>query len=239
MLVKSQALSELFYTTDTYGTFNSELLDEAWYEESEFDSEGFMKDLAELHAEVINDALPAGGIKSVRVVGTSSPQFYNYSTDQVELEIDVDLFQLYRYLQMYNNAAEFEKFIKEHFTSRDGFWSYTPNTLKDFYETMDGTSAEYDKEVDRDKCITVLAGWYLTRECLTEEEYLDKMYDRVHEIMYNNFTQFSTETWREYTRYEDDFNRKEEDQTCLFPRSKQYPLEIDEWYKKYKEVQNV
>lgn len=230
MLIKSQALSELFFTTDTYSTFNNE--DEEWFDESEFDNKGFMKDLADLHAQVINDCLPAGGIKSVSVISTSSPREYNFATDQVQLEIDVELEQLYRYLQMHDNEKEFEKFTKEHFTSYDGFSSWTPNNLKDFYETMEGESKEYDHEEDRDKCIGILAGWYLSRECLTEEEYLDEMYDGVRQVFYDNFTQFLPETWAEYRKYEEQFEQLSKQIGFEgIPPGTKYLMEIEEWFR--------
>lgn len=227
MKISTIMLSTLFYTTDTYGTFSIDLLDESWFEESEFDHDGFMKSLAVLHAGIIEDVLPAGGIKSVKVVGTTSPREYNFATDQVDLEIDLDVKELYRYLTKDNNEKEFEKYLEDNFTSYDGFWSWTPNNLKDFFANIDG-----EDEVDRDKCIGILAGWYLTKECLTEDEYMDKMYDGVNEIMWNNFEQFTTETWEEYTEYEDEYNRLK-DQLSFpgIPPGTKYLMDIEEWFK--------
>lgn len=240
MKIKTKALSNTFYTIDSYGTFSTDLLDDSWFDESEFDKESFMKDLGELHCEVINEVLPAGGITSVRLLETSSPREYNFYTDQAYLEIEVDKDRLVRYLQMFDNEAQFAKFIADEFTSRDGFWSFTPNNLKDWYETMDGVSEGYDREVDRDKCIGILAGWYLTREALTEDEYLDTMYDRVHEIMWNNFEQFTTETWSEYTKYEDEFNRqKDQLEFPGFPPGHKYLMDIEEWFREVKEKEDV
>lgn len=231
MKVRSLSLAELFYTIDTYGTFSTDLLDEDWFEESEFNHSLFLKDLAELHAEVIGNELPAGGVKSVEVVAVGSPKYYNFSTDWCELEIEVDLEKLREYLEN-GVSQEFDQFLHDRFTSRDGFWSYTPNNIMDFNEVLDKVSDEYNSEEDFDKCVTILAGWYLTRECLTVDEYLDQMYDKVHEIMWNNFEQFTEETWKEFTKYEDEFKRLKETQLEFkgFPPGQMYPLEITEWY---------
>lgn len=230
MKVKSISLAELFYTIDSYGTFSTDLLDDDWFEESEFNHSLFLKDLAELHAEIIGNCLPAGGINSVEVVSVGSPAYYNFSTDWCELEIDVDLDKLLVYLEKFDNKAEFDRFLHERFTSRDGFMSFTPNNIMDFNEVIEGVSDEFKE--DFDKCVTILAGWYLTRECLTEDEYLDQMYDRVHEVMWNNFEQFTEETWKEFTKYEDEFKRLKETQLEFkgFPPGQMYPLEITEWY---------
>lgn len=229
--IQTNSLSQLFYTVDTYGQFSTSLLDDDWFDESEFDSKGFMDGLAELHAQVIGNELPAGPVASVKVVGHSSPREYNFYTDQVELEIDVDIDGLYRYLQKFNHEKEFEKFIEDNFTSCSGFISFTPNNLKEFYAAIDNKDSN-----DHDKCVGILAGWYLSREALTEGEYLDKMYDEVREVMWENFAQFTDETYEEYHKYKEEFERQKA-QIDLFPEipRRQYPMEIEEWYEEVKE----
>lgn len=231
MKVRTLALAELFYTIDTYGTFSTDLLDDDWFEESEFNHSLFLRDLADTHAEIIRNCLPSGGINNVEVVSVGSPMYYNFSTDWCELEIDVDLDKLREYLE-FGVSQEFDQFLHDKFTSRDGFMSYTPNNIMDFNEVLDKVSDEYNRDVDFDKCVGILAGWYLTRECLTEDEYLDEMYNSVHELMWNNFEQFTEETWKEFTKYEDEFNRLKETQLEFkgFPPGQMYPLEITEWY---------
>lgn len=217
MKVISQSLSELFYTIDTYGTFNvGEYLTDSWFEESDIDDEQFMKDLLELHVSVINSALEHEGspVIGVRGIDTTSPREYNFRTDQADLEIEVDLPRLLEWAHRHENALEM--FLKERFTSRDGFWSFTPNNNKDFFETIDGKSEEYRDEVDQHKCIAILAGWYMTETgILTEDEYMTEMWDGFGEIAWNNFQQFTDETWEEYRKYEDEFELK----------SKQLPFE--------------
>lgn len=249
MKIKSISLAELFYTIDTYGTFSTELLHEEWFDESEFNHSMFLKELADLHAEIIGNCLPAGGIKSVDVVSVGSPREYNFSTDWCELEIEVDLPELLGYIKpKYENhdivqdyGAELDKFLHDRFTSRDGFWSFTPNNLRDFLKAIDGQNDGLCSEEDREKCVTILAGWYLTREVLTEDEYLDQMYDRVHEIMDNNFEQFTPETWGEYAKYGDEFRRQKETQSEFkgFPPGQMYPMEIEDWYKEMKGDEDV
>ena len=223
--VRSSALSEQFYTIDTYGQFSTDYLDEDWKEESVFHHKQFVKDLAELHAEVIGEYCePGRTIEGVRVVDTWSPREYNFATDQAELEIDVHLEELRKYLE-YGVSTEFDEFLHENFTSRDGFWSFTPNNIMDFNEVLDGVSAEYKSQEDFDKCVAILAGWYLAREGLTEQEYLDAMYDRVPELMYNNFDQFTQETWDEYDKWCETHTAEDG----------MRELEIDERFNEYKE----
>lgn len=239
MKIKTQALSETFFTVDTYGQFSADYLDDNWFEESDFDGNGFMKDLAELHVEVIEHNM-CGPIKGVKLIETYSPSYYNFSTDQAYLELDVDKEKLLAYLE-YGVSKEFDEFLHEHFTSRDGFWSYTPNNIMDFNEVMDGTSKEYDSTEDHDKCLGILAGWYLTREAMTEEDYLDQMYDGMSEIMWNNFEQFTQETWDRYNEYVDLFNL-ELHQVQMFPNTlprNQYPMEIEEWARERDEAKQL
>lgn len=220
--ITSQVLSEIFYTVDTYSTFSIDLLDDYWVDESEFDNEGFMVGLGELHADTINNELPHGPVRSVECVGTTSPREYNFRTDRAILNIEIEEVELRKYGE--DNLGELEVFLKERFTSCDGFWSFVPNNTKEFFGAIDRTSKEYDSESDRETCLAILAGWYLTREVLTVDEYMDTMYDGMHELMWEYFTQFTDETYDEYSKYAEQFEEKNE-----------YPLDPEQWYREFKE----
>lgn len=222
VIVNSPILSNVFYTIDTYQTFSPDLLDDSWFdEESEFDFEQYVNDLAELHAQVINDFLPCDGVKSVQVVDAHSPQEYNFYTDKASLDIEVDLDFLLSYAE--KHKQELDEFLHDNFTSRDGFWSYTPNSYKDLLEAINMTSTEYNKEDDYPRAITVLAGWYLTREVLSRNGYLECMYEEIHDVLWRNLKQFKPTTYLEYERYVKN-NKSTED-----------VLDIEAWYREYKQ----
>jgi hypothetical protein len=227
MKVKSLMLSTLWYTVDTYSTFNqSECLYDSWFEESDTDNEGFMQDLAKLHVDTINSVLPAGPVKSVTLVETTSPKEYNFATDQAELEIDVDMDALLDWAHKHENLID--EFAKEHFTSRDGFWSYTPNSFKEIMAAIDRTSVEYYHEYDHDKCVAILVGLYLTEEeILTEEDYMDQMWEGFSEIAWENFKQFTDATYEEYYAW-----REQAEKAAILL---EYIPDIEEWYREYKE----
>lgn len=218
--VNSPILSNVFYTIDTYHTFSPDLLNDNWFdEESEFDHEQFVNDLADLHAQVIND-FTGEGVLEVAVTDTSSPQYYNFYTDKASLDITVDLEFLLKYAA--DNEKAFNDFLHENFTSRDGFWSYTPNSYKDLLEAINKTSTEYNTDEDYPRAVTVLAGWYLTREKLSKDHYMECMFNEVHDVLWRNLKQFKPETYDEYSEYVK--NNATED-----------VLDIEEWYKEYKE----
>lgn len=230
--IRSQVLSECFYTTDTYQTFSTELLSDSWFDESDFDNDTFMEGLGELHAEAINYGIYDGPVKGVKFVDTRSPREYNFQTDQVILDIEVDMDELYDYA--HKNEKELDEFLHERFTSYDGYWSFLPNNIKDFFGAINRTSEEYNTDGDHDSCVAVLVGFYLTRESLPVQEYMEYMYDKIHELLWNNFIQFTSETWDEYNKYTEEFE-KLKSQTVLtldgIYGGDKYPMDIEEWFK--------
>ena len=59
-----------------------------------------------------------------------SPKYYNYSNDSINCEIEFEPIKILRYLV--ENRKEFDKYIKDRYTSRDGFISFLPNNTIDW-----------------------------------------------------------------------------------------------------------
>lgn len=62
-----------------------------------------------------------------------SPQFYNYETDKIFVNCDVDIDKLKEYV----NTNEFSDYILEHNRSRDGFFSYMETNIEDYIDLID------------------------------------------------------------------------------------------------------
>lgn len=117
-------------------------------------------------------------------VKTYHPRQYNFDTDSVELDFEYDN-NVYGYLRGYAviNRDAFDKFLADNFTSRDGFYSYTPNNFADWY---DGYCADdfrcvsaliwfaIDHEIDDDSKQGIYEDWiqqvsdYLRGECMDD-----------------------------------------------------------------------
>lgn len=130
---------DLGYTIDTYGMFTGESVEE--YEAEYYrDIHGIDTDLVEFdydHAEVVQalasesvdileNELKGDIVKSITLEKSTSPQFYNYTTDSYIAEWDIDHTKLINYCGA--NQTEFDKFFRSEWKSE---W-YNRNDSLDF-----------------------------------------------------------------------------------------------------------
>ena len=97
-------------------------------------------------------------IKDIRYVGMSSPQYYNYTTDKLNLDVDVDVEALEDYC-FHDKMNDFNQYLKDNFTSYDGFWSFIDNNIIDFkseYKTRKSEGTHIDS-----KELQVMIEYYL------------------------------------------------------------------------------
>lgn len=106
------------------------------------------------HTDMILNILVNGlgltSIKGLKFVDTFSPKEYNFKNDQLDFEIKVDAgfhMQLIGACRNLKGTEEFEKYLHDHFTSRDGFWSFTPNNIVGIEIALDDETDEYEQSV--------------------------------------------------------------------------------------------
>ena len=112
-------------------------------------------------------------------VGIDSPQYYNYSTDRIILDVEVDLKKLEDFC-FKDNADDFNKYLSENFTSCDGFHSFVKNNRLGFY--LDYKNDESEKE----RCLNVMLEYYFIKRILScgEERFKVQMYEIANEELY-------------------------------------------------------
>ena len=113
----------------------------------------------------------------------SSPQYYNYSTDDLSVKCsmpDAKLEQLEK-LAYATKRSEFVSYLEKFNSSRDGFFSFMPNTII-------GVKAE--KENDFDRYVAILLDFYLY-STFGEDELKDYDYHVSDNLVSNySFTEF-------------------------------------------------
>lgn len=119
-----------------------------YYDLRDFD--GYMKEVAEHAVHLIDSEFSASWyddnkiIYGVRFLGISSPRYYNFTTDKLEMEVDVDYERLKKFC-LETNREEFDDYLHEHFTSYDGFISFVDNSVQDFESNLETESDKYDQ----------------------------------------------------------------------------------------------
>lgn len=112
-------------------------------------------------------------------VGIDSPRFYNYSTDRIILDVEVDLKKLEDFC-FKDNADDFNKYLEDNFTSYDGFHSFVKNNRLAFY--LDYKNDESEKE----RCLNVMLEYYFIKRIKScgEESFKVQMYEIANEELY-------------------------------------------------------
>lgn len=114
---------------------------------------------------------------------TYSPKYYNFETDSVIFDFEYSD-ELKNWMFNYvSNNDDFEKFLNYHYTSRDGFLSFTPNNWHDW---LDGWND------DEWRCVSALLRFMIEREIDDSEK--DSLWysfnERLIEIIGEEYTPF-------------------------------------------------
>lgn len=122
--------------------------------EWDYDNAGIVKDLATERARLLQDEVDI--IKSVKVVATGSPKYYNYSTDWADFEID------------YNSNAV-DVYIYQH-----------PEEWSDFYRRNWYSTIEWRDDGEKKSRLLQIARLHFYLHHFWEEHWED--YDPLHEV---------------------------------------------------------
>lgn len=114
------------------------------------------------------------GMKVGRFLKLDSPREYNFRTDRITFEVEVNLHKLKRHC--FKGVSErFDKYLHDNWSSCSGFLSFVPNTLESFMD-------EYESEpAKRGELVEIMVEFYLL-------EYVDfikveqAVYERCYEI---------------------------------------------------------
>ena len=79
----------------------------------------------------LSDFFKSIGVLSLEFIKLDSPKYYNYSTDKLVCNIEINKNVFIHELRKYN-FDDWEQFLKYNFTSYDGFISFYPNTTMEW-----------------------------------------------------------------------------------------------------------
>lgn len=162
-----------FYESDLYNSdtiYNiNESLDEG-EPPVDFTENGYTEycnSVARQAAESLADALDQDEkiIKASRFKKLWSPRFYNFDTDRIECELDIDWDALVEWVK--DESYAFAAYLKNNFTSYDGFISFVPNTTNEFWDKLD---------TDFDRLSDVLIEFYILQH-LDQDWWRDSLYE--------------------------------------------------------------
>ena len=83
----------------------------------------------------LSDFFKSIGVLSLEFIKVNSPKYYNYSTDKLVCNIEINKYVFVHELRKYD-FDDWEQFLKYDFTSYDGFISFYPNTSIEWDELI-------------------------------------------------------------------------------------------------------
>lgn len=135
-----------------------------------------------------------------------SPQYYNYDTDHLDGEIEVDIDALASRIKADKKALEgFDKYLHEHYSDRSGFVSFIPNNANDLFERLKFKKDSRESDV-------LLDYWFIVQ--IWRDKYSDDCWDVVslcgdrndqdwyHSDLYEKCNDFMYESLEETDDYE-------------------------------------
>ena len=93
----------------------------------------------------LSDFFKSIEVLSLEFIKVNSPKYYNYSTDKLVCDIKIDKGIFVHELRKYD-FDNWEQFLKDNFTSYDGFISFYPNTTTEWDELI-------NEEIENDNII--------------------------------------------------------------------------------------
>ena len=208
---------EGFYETiigDFSSVFEMEPTPPEGYEYDIRDWKGYQNKVGKQFTSLLEDQLEAWKImngspateilSNLEFKGIYSPREYNFTTDKVEIDMDVDIDGLEEYC-FRTKRAKFDEYLHENFTSRDGFWSFIHNNVHDFEIELENGFADESK---RD--LQVMIEFYLLEE-VDFEDLREDLYEDITEIQWEHLCLYNTEDGCQYDYRVNCDNPNEED----------------------------
>lgn len=143
------------------------------YGDIEWDYETYREEYAKNITNTIDNRLGEEGFDvSIKYQELVSPKSYNYSNDSINIELTFNPIQVKEYLL--DNVDEFDEYLKEHYTSRSGFYSSHSNNVDEWLSI-------FDKDEHK---IGAIFDFILRNEDFDESELYDET-ERVSSIVKN------------------------------------------------------
>ena len=108
-----------------YIHFNSE-----WYWDN-FDNNKYVKHIENLAGSFLNGTIESNGIEvKIKCGSIYSPKYYNYSNDEIDLTVTFNKTKVLNFAK--KNKEQFNSFLKDNYSSYDGFSSHTANNFNEW-----------------------------------------------------------------------------------------------------------
>lgn len=150
----------------------------------------FQNKTAKLAVDILNENINSddGIIKDLKFKSLYSPKFYNYETDALIMSVNLNLSKLKKFC-FKTHRETFDKYLKDNFTSYDGFTSFVSNNVNDF-------ECDFKNNISNDRELNAMIEYYLLT-CIYnsysdfdgfDTSYHYSLHEDVNELIYNSLS---------------------------------------------------
>lgn len=199
--LEDDIIDEVEYPIKNFEKFETAIEDTDYY--NFFDNTVYEESVGEAFVKALNDYIRGKGERIIdhfvfEYESIHSPAQYNFGNDEINGYVSVEFKKLAEYMEA--NAEEFEKYLTEHYSSRDGFCSFVPTNLEDFRREL---KEEDKRTVDRD--IGILVEFAIEKELgmsaeEISEELCEEALENIYEVDYCDRYGFAHEIVRKYRK---------------------------------------
>ena len=129
------------------GTYNTIWGEDETYEVDNFDL--YLKSILNAYEDnkVRINELPPNWLQIIKFTDTHSPREYNFKTDELDFKVKLNKLSMLKALKPLQNDSKFADYLRDNFTSRDGFWSFTPNSFEELSNELKTEGEEFEQSI--------------------------------------------------------------------------------------------
>lgn len=118
--------------SDDISFYNEEHGTDFDYEDFEWDNEDYEQRVSSAFVSRLETELKQYLDIKIEFEAVSSPKYYNFSNDSINIEVELELTELLKLVR--SNMEEATAYFKDKYTSRDGFMSFHSNDIWDWLD---------------------------------------------------------------------------------------------------------
>lgn len=164
---------------DNYGTDNEYYDEVVQLIDEDYDgTDEFFAQVLRYAPSTIQDAFNEYGIPATVVGGSCKwyhPREYNFGDDVIEFDMTIDTTWVEDKFREFSNEPEFQKYLKDNFSSRSGFWSWMPDNTTGYEEILDPADKDYWK------LVSAIIGYIVGQDTSIRDDVTMDLYESIIE----------------------------------------------------------
>ena len=130
--ISPETIFDDYFINEDFENGDSEYNAEQFWDNFDFDK--YKTKIQELAADFLTYEIDDNNGNEIKIEAGElySPKYYNFDTDNIELTVEFDKVKLLEFIK--KDIDNFNKFLKDNYTSYDGFLSFTANNVTLWYD---------------------------------------------------------------------------------------------------------